>query len=484
MTFARAGLLGVLVAANFAACGSDDPKRSVRSDGGEAGEAASGAPGSAGSVGGDSRGGESVGGAGGTDSFGEAGLGGVTSNAGQPTGDAGQPAGVGGEPPVLGPVSVNGQVVASNEQPVAGISVEIEGKTLVTDADGRFSVEATAPYDIVVRGDFVGGQYNSELYVGVTRADPKLYRQFVEENRSGGASGTVSGGLGFPQPAGHETRIRFGGPVLATFSNTLAQASNGTYNSSGSPNWLDTNSLPGVLFAVQVETATNTVKAVGSAPFTLIDGENTPGGNVALSAATLRDFTVDVTAPGYTLSNCNVFFGPYGVTNANPPAQVTVSVPNGVPDEVGLTVQVTATHSGGGTASRTLRLPGNSTGANVTLAAPGAMVAPANNAQLPANASFSYTRPAGTLAVLGFNYEEDNGDGFTGYYTTVYTNGSSVPLSRLVQLQLGTPPGEQGTWSLNTDANGKTVDDFVAPNYRRFADVQAVSSGAARAYSH
>lgn len=379
---------------------------------------------------------------------------------------------------------MSGQVVARNEQPVAGVNVEIEGQTLVTDADGRFSIEATAPYDIVVRGDFVGGQYNSELYVGVTRADPKLYREFVEENRSGGVSGAVSGGLGYPQPAGHETRIQFGGPVLATFSNTLAQASNGTYNSSGDPYWLDSGTLPGVLFAVQMETATQSVKAVGSAPFTLIDGQSTPGGNVTLSTATLRDFTVDIAAPGFTLSNCNVFFGPYGVTNASPTAQVTVKVPNGVPDQVGLTVLVSGTHSGGGSASRVLRLPGNATGAEVTLAAPAAIVGPADNAQLPQNAAFSYTRPAGTLAVLNFDYEEDNGDGFTGRYTTVYTNGSSVPLARLVELQLGAPPGQLGTWGVNTDANGKTVDDFLSPNYRRFDDVQSASSGPARAYSY
>ncbi len=473
--------MGLLLAATFSACGSDDPKRNVRGDGGAAGEtAASGAPDAAGNVGGDGVGEGDDGGTGGTGGavlVGEAGLGGGTSSAGQPTGAA-------GEPPIIGPVSVNGQVLASNEQPVAGINVEIEGQTLVTDGDGRFSVEATAPYDIVVRGDFVGGQYNHELYVGVTRADPKLYRQFVDENRAGGASGTVSGGLGYPQPPGHETRIQFAGPVLATFSNTLAQASNGTYNSSGNPYWLDSDTLPGLLFAVQLETATQTVKAVGSAPFTLVDGENTGGGNVTLSAATLRDFTVDIAAPGYTLSNCNVYFGPYGVTNASPPAQVTVKVPNGVPDEVGFTVQVSGTHSGGGTGSRVLRLPGSSTGSAVTLAAPAVIVGPANNAQLPSNATFSYTRPAGTLAVLSFYYQEDNGDGFTGYYTTVYTNRSSMRLSRLVELQLGTPPGQVGTWGVNTDANGKSVDDFVAPSYRRFDDVQTASSGPQRAYSH
>jgi len=474
--------MSVVLVATFGACGSDDPKRNARGDGGEAGEtAASGAPGAAGSVGGDA-GGDAVGGAaaggtGGAEPVGEGGLGAATSSAGQSTG-------AGGDAPVLGLVAVSGQVVARNEQPVAGISVEIEGQTLVTDAEGRFATRATAPYDIVVRGDFVGGQYNSELYVGVTRANPKLYRQFVDENRSGGASGAVSGGLGFPQPAGHETRIQFGGPVLATFSNTLAQASNGTYNSSGDPYWLDVGTLPGVLFAVQMETATQIVKAVGSAPFTLVDGQTTTGGNVTLSAATLRDFTVDITAPGYTLNNCNVFFGPYGVTNASPPAQVTVKVPNGVPDQVGLTVLVSGTHSGGGTASRVFRLPGNSTGAEVTLAAPAVVVGPANNAQLPSNATFSFTRAAGTLAVVSFDYEADNGDGFTGNYVTVYTNGSSVSLSRLVELQLAAPPGQAGTWGVNTDANGKTVDDFVAPSYQRFDDVHSGSAGSPRAYTY
>lgn len=262
--------------------------------------------------------------------------------------------------------------------------------------------------------------------------------------------------------------MTFGGPVLATFSNTLAAASDGTYSSSGSPDWLTTPTLSGRLFALQFETATQDVVGIGSAPFTFVDGESTAGGDVAMQTPALFDFTLNISAPnGMTLTGALVSAG-LVQTRQSPGAQEVFTLPSGVPDEIGISVNVYGGDSTVGTTGATYTLPSDTMSLDVELLAPPVITAPAASvAQVTETTPLSYTRPAGTVAVLNFNYE--TGDAETGFSTStiVYTNEPSVTLERLTELDIGMPPGFFD-WSVGTESHGATLDELLEPSQDRW----------------
>src|ERR1041384_2335827 len=139
-------------------CGSEDDKRTDP-------DAEAGAAGADASEGGSS--------SSGGDGNGEAGEGTV--------GLGGAPGGTGGtggtEPGTR--VSVTGQVVDRGGRPLAGVNVEVGGAAVTSNADGEFVAEAVVPYDIVVRFS----ETDSDVYLGVTRTDPKIVGNYSNTNR-------------------------------------------------------------------------------------------------------------------------------------------------------------------------------------------------------------------------------------------------------------------------------------------------------------
>lgn len=448
-------VVGLGVLACFNACGSSDKKKVEREEAGAGGDAPEGAAGS-------SEAGASPG----------AGDGGTPGSAGESSGGTDSSvAGAGGDdnPPVTGPVTVDGVVVARNEQPVAGITVEIQGEMVVTGIDGRFHIEAIAPYDILVSGDSIGGDLYYEAYLGVTRPDPKLYRSFVEEDRSGGAEGTISGGEGFPQPADHVTHVTFGGPVLATFSNTLPGTSDGTYVSSGDPTWLNTDTLTGRLFAIQVENTTQALTGIGSNAFTLVDGESTTGGDVAMLTPVMHDFTLNLSAPsGLTIDSALVGVSFFNQTRMAPDEQEVFSLPGEIPDEIGVAVVVSAGNPAEGTSGSTHLLPGDATGLDIELLAVPTITSPGEAVgQIDDDTPLSYTRPAGTVAALNFSYF--SGDAETGFSTfiTVHTDDATINLKRLEAANVPMAPGDLD-WSVSAEGDAATLDALLAPDEDRW----------------
>ena len=102
-----------------------------------------------------------------------------------------------------------GKVIAASGAPVAGAEVWVDSDSATTDADGAFSLPGVSPpYDISATSP--NGLLTS-FYVGLRRMDPTLVLFDVDGTfpRSASATGTLSGGAGFPQPALHETGVTF-----------------------------------------------------------------------------------------------------------------------------------------------------------------------------------------------------------------------------------------------------------------------------------
>ena len=80
---------------------------------------------------------------------------------------------VGCAAPSAPPITVTGRVVAFFDVPVPGVTVFVQGKTAVTDAEGRFTLDGIAtPYDLLLGQAAGDGWWH--LVEGLTEAAPRL----------------------------------------------------------------------------------------------------------------------------------------------------------------------------------------------------------------------------------------------------------------------------------------------------------------------
>ena len=139
-----------------------------------------------------------------------------------------------------------GKVIGRNGHPVPGATVRAGVASAKTDVTGVFSLAGVAPpYDIVT---IAPGGLLTSYYPGLRRMDPTLFLD-VEPSpqRSGTAVGALSGGAGFPQPAGHEAGIAFlSGSVVGSGS---VQA--GTSLFTVSAGWSGPSTVTGDIHALQ-----------------------------------------------------------------------------------------------------------------------------------------------------------------------------------------------------------------------------------------
>lgn len=149
-----------------AACGDGDNTRPEPGQSGQGGAVAN-----AGASAGGESGGEAGDGAGAPSGSGGRSDGGGGGDAGHDAaGEAGEAAGAGGAAGRAG--NVSGVVVdAATHRPLAGRAVHIGAATAVTDADGRFQLDAEAPFDVVV---VEPDGATISLYLGLTQEQLRL----------------------------------------------------------------------------------------------------------------------------------------------------------------------------------------------------------------------------------------------------------------------------------------------------------------------
>ncbi|RYZ04908.1 MAG: carboxypeptidase regulatory-like domain-containing protein [Myxococcales bacterium] len=442
-----------------AACGSDDDKRSDR--GAEAGAAgADSAEGGSTSAGtsGSADAGE------GTTGLGGATLGGAGDGSSGETGSSG----AGGIEPGA-KVNVTGQLVSPQGAPLAGVRVEVSGEAVTTGENGEFAAEAVVPYDIVVRHT----ETDTDVYLGVTRKDPKIVGLYSTANRSATLTGKLSG-VGYPVPAGHETELTIRG-VDVGFSNRQAAGSNGDYVSSGSPAWTGGETTQATLFALQHDLTTGAFTAIGSKVVTLTDQEQltSPEADLTLVAAVPRDLDVTISAPaGIDYSTVVFFVGNVPVTIDSPSSEFTLQVPEAVPEEVGLVLNLDAMVDGRRTYVLST-LPSSTESLDLEIGVPPAATSPADEATLSATTgAFRFTAQPGAVSRVRFRYAEilSGGELRIDHYTNVMTDDASLPLSRLLALDLDLPADEPMTWTVESRADAPTVDAYLAPTHDSVSD--------------
>lgn len=455
-------LLSLGATACFAACGGDDPKKTVRADGGEANGGAAGDP-SNGSNTPAGKSGNTVGGA--PDNNGTAGNGAVTDGGSPDSGTGGETVTLGGDGNVPGTaITLHGLVVGANEYPLAGVSIEVQGQSVKSAADGTFEVDATVPYDLVIRS-----LESSEAYLGLTRTNPKLYAT-SQVGRGTTLSGVLSGGVGFPVPANHVAQITARGGIVSTFMKQLNAGAAGTWTSDFPVSWVGPTAMKTTVLALQINQTTNTIVGMGSKEVTLTDKvpSQSPDGDLALSAVTMHDFTLKLTkASNTTLTFGRLSVGSHTLSVTNPGATEVYQVPDGVPDVVGLSLAVNGTTPQGGVVYGLVKLPGAATSASLDFIAPPTLVSPAENATISNKLVFGFTPEGDGMSRLDIRYTEfqSGGEVRIDHGSAVYTNEKSVTLARLLALKLDLSADTPSEWQVTTYSDVADVDAYTAPNH-------------------
>ena len=113
-----------------------------------------------------------------------------------------------------------------DQQPVSGVALEIGGKVTTTDANGNFKVSGVAAkYDAYVIAQVAPGAGTNEAYIyeGLSDREKDFYVTPQGPARSAKIRGVLSGGAGFPLPAGHAASL------VVTEYNTKSSVMGSTY---------------------------------------------------------------------------------------------------------------------------------------------------------------------------------------------------------------------------------------------------------------
>jgi len=312
---------------------------------------------------------------------------------------AGGPDAGGGPSPT---VDVHGRVVGPTGVALLGMTVDIGGKTAVTDADGHFAIPGVVtPYDANVVS--AGTGLFTARYEGLTRPDPTLTFLLLfstGEPNTATIAGTVSGGetLG---TAGLFTIAFFTtADVRFDFESIGIHPTNNPFTFPIS--WFGPEAISGTVHVLQF-----------AAPFpgeppTAYTGYGTHSGLPVARDGALTGADVALTAPGnatiggtivppdgYRVQEKTLGLEVSGLT-ALPIGHVdtgdtdfTFTVPEGIP----ATAAVTVNAEGNGTGSTSLRLSGiapGSTGLSLSLPSPAQPIAPEDGAHVGAGTTMSW----------------------------------------------------------------------------------------------
>jgi hypothetical protein len=387
-------------------------------------------------------------------------------------------AGCGSAAPVLSiagaPITVNGTVVSEFGQPVPGITVVIPGHApVVTDASGRFVVQTVfLPYDALV----IAAETNTAtLYRGLKRTDPTLLRLLHWPHplgslpRGADASGTVSGGAGYPEPALHETLVDHRA-LLGDGSRTTANPTTGAYVTAPGVGWADAYSSPVVVRAVQYALGTGGLPATftgfGEHRFSLNDGAVSAMQDVAMAAVPTGTLAGTVSVPAsMTLQStaAGVAFAPLDVlwwTEFTPASAFAVNVPQ-VPGATFAAQARGNTPTGATTVThQNLALP--AAGLQIDLFPPPATLLPADGADVTPGTLFSFTPVPNAVYRVAFLYPDSSGlDSLAVYVVTAH---DVVPFPDLSAYGLPFPPSEPYLWFVTAYGPLASVDAAAGPD--------------------
>ena len=289
--------------------------------GAQGGEAASGAPALGGADAGES--------AGGTPGAGEGGAGGAPIDDWNVAGDDA------GGAPSAGPVTGK---IELQLRPAPGAIVRIDGDSKLTEEDGSFTFDdVAAEYDLTVI--YEPGR-EAKVIEGLTTRQPVVVLGNAEANRSAVVAGKLSGGAGFPLPAGHDASVAVVFPATVVgFGQKARLADQATSYLLQNVDWLGPQSIEGELVALQWQngfTGPRAFTGFARKPLTLTGGVAIGDANGSVEATNLAlDTQPAVSSYDGTLSSADPYddfiplleVGPFAFGFANGVGSFSVLTP-------------------------------------------------------------------------------------------------------------------------------------------------------------
>jgi hypothetical protein len=206
-----------------------------------------------------------------------------------------------------GRIDVSGTVLNAQGGVVSGAKVGIGTRAVVvTGADGRFALKDV---DVPFTASVVSNDNSAAgVFVGVVRSDVSLRIPLAgppptqPARHTSTLTGHLSGGAGYPQPGGHETRFLLTASGAAIESTAIDD--NGNYSVVAS--WAGAMPILARLHAVQFATDSagqaSAFDGMGSVSLTLAADQVTPAEDIPLAyVANARMSGVVSVATGYTL---------------------------------------------------------------------------------------------------------------------------------------------------------------------------------------
>lgn len=374
------------------------------------------------------------------------------------------------EAPPVTTITVSGTVLDFAGQPAPNATVLIFGKgTVITDADGEFSVsDVTVPYDaaVIISG---GGTSGAVVYRGLTRSDPTLlFFGGGGSSFSATVDGTISGG-GIPSGLNHVARVAFGSPE--TSDSTSADVITGLY--SENIFWQGPSSTTGNLHALHWE-------QTAAAPFvpvafkgygvktgvSLSDGGTFSGQDITMIGVSEESISGTISLPaGYSLSgkSLNVDFGDRASIGLFSDSSATTSFNYLTPDIAGATMRlaVSATHPSGAFSSSTVAgLAPDASGISVDLPAAPTLSVPVNAATgVDTDTNFGWSNFAGGVHFVMFQPAAATDPVFI-----VFTADANTSIPDLSAQGLGLPPAANYQWAVIGIAPIADMDEFASGN--------------------
>lgn len=366
-------------------------------------------------------------------------------------------------------ITVSGKVRDNDLQPVASAPVVITSgaftATTTSSANGDFSVVGVpTPYDATV---VASASKRAAIYKGLTRPDPTLIFLGLTPPTTNSAtiSGTISGGAGFPEPANHVTRVRFGSPE--TTNQATANTATGTYTMG--PSWNGPATTTGTLHALQWQRDAASLptqyKGYGNKQnVALSNGGVFANQNIAMTPVVNASLSGNVTvASGQTLVSKEVLV----VFDANTRISLLreLTAPAGftytVPSIAGATLMLRAAVEKAGAnevVAIKIGLAANATNVNLTMPAGPELTLPVNAAtNINNTTSFSWSSFSGGVHAASF----DGPAGQPDY--VVFSAGTDTTIPNLSALGMGLPPATSYQWQVYGFAPFANIDAVAGP---------------------
>ena len=375
--------------------------------------------------------------------------------AGDDVGDAG-PAGDGSN-------DVNGRLVNTSGQAVVGTWILLDGTVTTTDDAGRFAFANVArPYTIsVVSASAV------TTYVGVTRSDPTLETTVgsTGDYQSATIDGTLTGGTGFPQPAGYQAFV-WGAPELAIGGGMVTVDAMGNFQMTAG--WGGPTTNPMRLHALQFAADPNTnlptsFHSYGDLLWEIVDGSNVvaPIGLQPVSTGAISG-TVSLSG-GFNLAEARLYVRGasrrYIATDSNPSTSFSYVTP--VAQGLTVDLEITAHNVARSVTFRLRHQPPNTAGLSLAIPQMGQLQSPPDATPGVDHGTVFAVSPSPS-SVYEFSFERSGNSAMAPKYT-IYSATPLVTIPDLSPFGPALPSNENYVWFVSALGPFDTVDELMGP---------------------